>query len=65
MKRRDLINHLLNAKCILHREGAKHSVFFNPENGRLTAVPRHREIEINLARKICHQLDISIPEEKT
>jgi mRNA interferase HicA len=61
MKRRDFINHLGNEGCTLHREGANHSIFFNPENGRLAAVPRHREIEINLARRICRQLDISNP----
>jgi len=65
MKRRDFVNHLINAQCILHREGAKHSVFINPENGHLAAVPRHREIEIHLARKICRQRDISFPQEKT
>ncbi len=64
MKRRDLINHLEKYKCILHREGARHSVFLNPDNGHLTAVPRHREIEIHLAIKICRQLDITLPEAK-
>ena len=61
MKRRDLIAHLINEGCVLHREGSKHSVFFNPENGHLAAIPRHREIEILLARKICRQLDIALP----
>jgi mRNA interferase HicA len=61
MKRRDLISHLGNEGCVLHREGANHSIFFNPENGHLAAVPRHREIEIRLAKKICRQLDIPVP----
>jgi len=61
MKRRDLIAHLTREGCVLHREGSKHSVFFNPENGHLAAVPRHREIDIFLARKVCRQLDISFP----
>jgi mRNA interferase HicA len=61
MKRRDFISHLRNQGCVMHREGAKHSVFFNPENGHLAAVPRHREIVIHLVKKICHQLDISQP----
>ncbi|HEX73932.1 MAG TPA: type II toxin-antitoxin system HicA family toxin [Dehalococcoidia bacterium] len=61
MKRRDLISHLTRQGCVLHRVGARHSVFFNPENGRMATVPRHREIEILLARKICRQLDISLP----
>jgi len=61
MKRRDLISHLTKEDCILHREGARHSVFMNPENGHFATVPRHREIDIVLARKICRQLDIPIP----
>jgi mRNA interferase HicA len=61
MKRRDLTGHLIRQGCVLHREGSKHSVFFNPENGHLATISRHREIEIILARKICRQLDISLP----
>jgi len=61
MKRRALIGHLVKEDCVLHREGARHSVFLNPENGHLAAVPRHREIDILLARKICRQLGISPP----
>ncbi|MCH8089825.1 MAG: type II toxin-antitoxin system HicA family toxin [Chloroflexi bacterium] len=61
MKRRDLISHLMKEGCILHREGAKHSVFLNLDNGHLTTVPRHRNIEILLARKICRQLDLPVP----
>jgi predicted RNA binding protein YcfA (HicA-like mRNA interferase family) len=64
MKRRDLISHLIKEGCVLHRESAKHSVFLNPENGRLATVPRHRDIEILLARKVCRQLDISFPKTK-
>ncbi|MCK4353838.1 MAG: type II toxin-antitoxin system HicA family toxin [Dehalococcoidia bacterium] len=61
MKRRDLVNHLTKEGCILQREGGKHSVYLNPENGHIAAVPRHQEIEILLARKICRELDIPIP----
>jgi mRNA interferase HicA len=61
MKRRDLVSHLLREGCVLHREGAKHTVFLNPENGHLASVPRHREMDSLLARKICRQLDISLP----
>ena len=61
MKRRNLIDHLIKEGCVLHREGAKHSVYLNQENGHIATVPRHREIEVILARKICRQLDIPIP----
>jgi predicted RNA binding protein YcfA (HicA-like mRNA interferase family) len=52
MKRKNLISHLRNEGCTLHREGANHSIFLNEENGHLAAVPRHREIEIRLVKKI-------------
>jgi predicted RNA binding protein YcfA (HicA-like mRNA interferase family) len=61
MKRRALISHLMNEGCTLHREGSNHSVFFNPQNGHTATIPRHREIEILLAKKICRQLDIPSP----
>jgi len=61
MKRRDLLSHLRKEGCVLHREGARHSLFLNPENGHMATLPRHREIEILLARKICRQLDIPSP----
>jgi mRNA interferase HicA len=64
MKRRVFIRYLSSEGCIIHREGAKHTVYLNPENGRFAAVPRHREILIALARKICRQLEISPPKEK-
>ncbi len=61
MKRRDLTGHLVEEGCILHREGARHSVFLNPENGHFATVPRHREIDTLLAKRICQQLGISLP----
>jgi predicted RNA binding protein YcfA (HicA-like mRNA interferase family) len=64
VKRRDFIDHLKKEGCVFHREGAKHSVFLNPENGHMATVPRHREIEVFLAKKICRQLDIPIPKKR-
>lgn len=58
MKRRDLIRHLLRYGCYLDREGAKHSIYRNPANGRCVAVPRHREIKETTARMICDEIDI-------
>ena len=60
MKRQELIRHVEASGCRLLREGSKHSVYFNPENSQTTAIPRHREINEFLARKICH--DLGIPE---
>lgn len=60
MKRQDLIRHVESHGCLLLREGGKHSVFFNPANNQTTAIPRHRDIDDFLARKICR--DLGIPE---
>ncbi len=61
MKRRDLIGHLIEEGCVLQLEGSKDSVFLNPENGHFATIPRRREIEIVLARKMCQQLDVPSP----
>ena len=47
MKRRDLLAHLSSHGCELVQEGAKHSWWENPANGRRSAVPRqHQESTI-------------------
>jgi predicted RNA binding protein YcfA (HicA-like mRNA interferase family) len=61
MKRRDLIRHLETHGCVLLREGAKHSVYVNRQSGKVSTVPRHREINDFLARKICRDLEIPEP----
>jgi mRNA interferase HicA len=60
MKRRELIRHLEAHGCFLLRDRGKHTVYANPANNRVSAVPRHREINDYLARKICR--DLGIPE---
>jgi mRNA interferase HicA len=60
MKRRQLIKHLTSNGCLLLREGAKHSIYFEPVSGKTSSVPRHVEIADLLARKICR--DLGIPE---
>jgi mRNA interferase HicA len=61
MKRNDLLRHLQDHGCVLLREGGKHSVFVNRATRKVTTVPRHREINDFLARKICRDLEISQP----
>ena len=61
MKRNVLIRHLEKHKCIFIREGGKHTVYKNLDNGKMTTVPRHREIKENLAKKICDDLGVSRP----
>ena len=62
MKRRDLIRHLESKGCELLREGGKHSVYINREARKTSTIPRHREINDFLARKICRDLDVEAPD---
>ena len=60
MKRRALLRHLEEHGCELQREGGRHSVVVNRAERRTSTVPRHAEIDNNLARKICP--DLGVPE---
>ena len=53
MKRADLIRHLERQGCEFHREGSNHTIYINRNARRSSAVPRHREVNDFLARKIC------------
>lgn len=61
MKRTDLIRHLSAHGCELLREGANHSIYVNRAAGKSSSVPRHREINEFLARKICRDLAVAEP----
>ena len=56
MKHRDLIAALERAGCVLLRNGAKHDIYHNPESGKSEPVPRHREVNELLAKKILKSL---------
>jgi len=57
MKRRDLERRLRIAGCYLKREGTSHSLWINPKNGVIEAVPRHVEIKEPLAKRILKNLN--------
>jgi predicted RNA binding protein YcfA (HicA-like mRNA interferase family) len=59
MKRRDLIQHLEKYGCEFLREGRKHSVHVNRAAQKTSTVPRHKEINEFLARKICRDKFLS------
>jgi mRNA interferase HicA len=61
VKRRDLIRHLEAHGCQLLREGGQHSVYVNRAKQKTSTVPRHREVDEFLARKICRDLEIPEP----
>ena len=58
MKRKDLEKRLRIAGCYLKREGGSHSLWINPKNGVIEAVPRHKEIKEPLANKILKNLNV-------
>ncbi len=57
MKRADLIARLLEMGCQLIRHGGRHDFYRQPASGRFQPVPRHRELNEHLARKILRYLD--------
>ena len=56
MKRIDLIRHLEQNGCDILREGSNHTMYVNRKARRSSAVPRHREVNDFLDRKICDDL---------
>jgi len=56
MKRRDLIRRLESMGCVLVRHGAKHDWYANALTKQSQPVPRHAEINENLARSIIKKL---------
>ncbi len=59
MKRGDLLRHLQDCGCEFIREGSRHSWWWNPQQNKRSAIPRHQEIDDNLARKICKDLGVA------
>lgn len=61
MKRRELIRYLAKNGCELLREGGNHNICVNRTVQKVSAIPRHREINKFLVRKICRDLQICEP----
>jgi len=61
VKRKALVRHLEEHGCKLLREGGRHSIFANRALGRTSSVPRHTEINNDLAKKICKDLGVPNP----
>ena len=61
MKRRQFEKHLARQGCEFYAEGAKHSKVRNKTTGKKSTVPRHNEIDNDLAKDICKQLGIQRP----
>jgi hypothetical protein len=61
MKRIDLIRHLEQHRCEFLRQGSNHTMYVNRKARRSSAVPRHKEVNDFLARKICDDLLVPRP----
>lgn len=61
MKLAELERHLRLHGCVMYREGAAHSIWFNSASNKIASVPRHREIKEGTVRAICKQLEIPRP----
>ena len=58
MKRDKVFKYLKKHDCDTFREGKKHTIVINRNNNKLTAVPRHSDINDKLVLSICKDLDI-------
>jgi mRNA interferase HicA len=52
MKRKEFIRQLVHDGCVLLRSGSRHDIWLNPRTGQKQPVPRHSEIENDLAKHI-------------
>jgi len=60
MKRKQFIKYLELKGCAFLRHGAKHDLYKNLTNNKVTTVPRHPAIDRNLCKDICKQLEIPV-----
>ena len=52
MKRREFLRQLAKDGCVFLRPGANHDLYMNPITGQKQPVPRHTEIDNDLAKHI-------------
>jgi len=56
MNRKDLVRQLEDMGCVLIRHGRRHDWYQNPRTRVAQPVPRHNEINDNLAKQIIRML---------
>jgi len=56
MKRKNLLKKLTESGCVLVRHGSRHDLYRNPLTGKKQPVPRHNEIDEDLAKHIIKEL---------
>ena len=58
MKRREFVRQICEQGCILLRSGSRHDIYANPRTGQRQPVPRHTELDDDLARHIRKHLGL-------
>ncbi len=56
MKRKKLIKRIHAAGCVFVRHGDRHDLYKNPKTGKKQPIPRHVDIDENLAKHIINEL---------
>jgi len=56
MKKKELLKRILSVGCVLARHGSRHDLYKNPKTGKTQPVPRHGEIDEDLAKHIIKEL---------
>jgi len=56
LKRKYLIKTIKSKGCIFVRHGGNHDWYKNPQTGQSQPIPRHKEIEDGLAKRIIKRL---------
>ena len=58
MKREKILKYFREHDCEVYREGKKHTIIFNRANAKITAIPRHPDINDKLVLSMCKDLGI-------
>lgn len=56
MKRKELIKIITSIGCVFVRHGGNHDWYKNHQSGKSQPIPRHKEIEDGLAKRIIKRL---------
>ncbi|MDD3623920.1 MAG: type II toxin-antitoxin system HicA family toxin [Bacilli bacterium] len=59
MKRSELLKQIKEEGCIFYRSGSRHDIYINPKTGQKQPIPRHSEIDNDLANHIKKYLGIT------
>jgi len=60
MKRNLLLKEIRKRGAIFVRHDRRHDIYINPKTGEIEQIPRHQDIEENLARNIIKNLSKNV-----